>query len=54
MWKSFLTKNQINSAPEKLALIVKKINDFLTSPVKSILNNKEFDYHWNSPGHWKA
>ncbi len=54
MWKSFLTKNQINSAPEKLALVVKKINDFLTSPVKSILNNKEFDYHWNSPGPWKA
>lgn len=53
MWKSFLTKNQINSAPEKLVSTVKTISDFLTKPVQAINNNQEFNYIWNTGKAWR-
>lgn len=37
MWKTFLAKNNINSAPEKLSTVVKSIDDFLTRPIKAAL-----------------
>jgi len=53
MWKSFLRKNDINSTPEKLNIVIYKIENFLSPLVKAILNNKEFNSSWDISGLWK-
>lgn len=53
MWKSFLSKNNIDSAPEKLSIIVNGIEKFLTKPVKAILSDKKLSYFWSASGTWE-
>ena len=53
MWKSFLLKNNIVSAPEKLSIVINEMERFLVKPVQAILKGKKFNYFWNKSGQWK-
>ncbi len=53
MWKAFLRKQQIKSAPDSLAEVAQTIEGFLLEPVKSITTGKEAIIKWQAPGPWK-
>ena len=53
MWKAFLKKNPINSAPDSFKGVVVAIEKFLGKPVAAITSGKEFSSNWNVPGPWR-
>jgi hypothetical protein len=53
LWKAFLKKRDIKSAPEKLCDIAKVIEQFLIKPLDAIHRNQEFSREWKAPGSWK-
>lgn len=53
LWKAFLRKNDIEPAPEKLAITAKAIEEFLINPLEALHKGIEFKREWKAPGPWK-
>ena len=53
LWKAFLTKNQLELAPQKLKDTAEIIESLLTEPVQAIHQKKSFKAEWLAPGPWK-
>ena len=53
MWKAFLRKKQIKTAPDSLNEVAQTIETFLLEPVRFIATDKELIKKWNAPGPWK-
>lgn len=53
LWETFLRKRGITNAPDKLALTVKEIEDFLIGPVEALNKRCEFNKNWKASGSWK-
>jgi len=53
MWKAFLKKEQIKTAPDSLAEVARAIEDFLLEPVKALTADKIPVAVWRAPGPWK-
>lgn len=53
MWKAFLRKGALKSAPDNMANAVQTIENFLFEPVKAIKDSKELKTTWSAPGPWK-
>lgn len=52
LWQSFLRKNNIKHAPEKLAITAKEIENFLVEPLSALNKGAEFSKEWKAPGPW--
>lgn len=53
MWKAFLKKNPIKSAPDSFKAVVSAVEEFLSKPVTAIAAGQEFSSGWQAPGPWK-
>ena len=53
MWKTFLKKNPINSAPASFRAVVYAVEEFLSKPVAAITSGKELTSSWDAPGPWR-
>ncbi|MFH1309899.1 MAG: nucleotidyl transferase AbiEii/AbiGii toxin family protein [Candidatus Omnitrophota bacterium] len=53
LWKAFLSKGDIERAPDKLAVIAKEIEDFLAEPLNGLAKGNAFNKMWKAPGPWK-
>ena len=52
LWTAFRKKGDIKHAPEKLGIMAKEIEKFLTEPLDAINKGKGFRSEWKSPGPW--
>ena len=52
LWKTFLKKGNIKNAPEKLSVIAKDIEGFLSKPLEAINKGQDFKSEWKAPGQW--
>lgn len=52
LWKSFLNKEDIKHAPQKLSTTVKEIEKFLINPLGTIKKEQKFNGIWKAPGPW--
>ncbi|MBN1586033.1 MAG: nucleotidyl transferase AbiEii/AbiGii toxin family protein [Candidatus Omnitrophica bacterium] len=52
LWKAFLSKRQINHAPEQLSMAAKSIEDFLVKPLEVISKDQVFKEVWKASGPW--
>jgi len=53
MWKGFLRKGHLKTAPDNLAAVAVAIEEFLTEPVTAIVSGNELSTLWHAPGPWK-
>lgn len=53
MWKAFLRKRQIKTAPDSLADVAQVIENFLQEPLQAIKKGEELKITWSAPGPWK-
>ena len=53
MWKAFLRKKQIKTAPDSLAEVARSIEAFLSESVKAVTIGKESAKTWHAPGPWQ-
>ena len=53
LWKTFLKKGNIKNAPEKLSVIAKDIEGFLSKPLEAINKGQDFKSEWKAPGTWE-
>lgn len=53
LWKAFLTKSEIQHAPEKLSIVAENIEGFLIQPIERISKKEKFNKVWDEPGKWK-
>ena len=54
LWMTFLRKNDIKHAPEKLSTTAKEIENFLMKPLDAINKGHAFNNTWNATEHWVA
>ena len=52
LWKSFLIKEDIKHAPEKLCTTAREIENFLINPLKAVNKGEKFNKKWKTPGLW--
>ncbi|EKD29168.1 MAG: hypothetical protein ACD_79C00027G0002 [uncultured bacterium] len=52
LWKTFLKKNDIKYAPDKLSAIAKEIEKFLFVPIDAIHKGIEVKKEWQAPDKW--
>lgn len=53
MWKAFLRKNQLKTAPDSFKAVVSAVEEFLIKPVAFLASGKELSNNWQTPGPWK-
>lgn len=53
LWKAFLKKGDIKSAPKKLSATAREIEEFLMDPLGAIKNGYKFNKVWKVSGLWK-
>jgi hypothetical protein len=53
MWRAFLRKKQIETAPDSLTEIAQTIESFLLELVQSIATDAETIIKWQAPGPWR-
>lgn len=53
MWKAFVKKGRLKTAPDSLKDVAVAIEEFLSRPVAAILQDKELSSSWLAPGPWK-
>lgn len=52
MWKAFLRKKKIKTAPDSLAEVARVVEEFLSEPIVAITSKKELSSFWHAPGPW--
>jgi len=51
--EGFLTKGEIQHAPEKLSIVAYNIEGFLFLPVQIIVRKEKLNKVWDTTGKWK-
>ena len=54
LWMAFLSKGDIEHAPDKLAITVKEIEDFLIEPIAALNKEIKFVKEWKASGPWRV